>query len=362
MVVRSTTHSRRVPTSSKPASITASAARHSRRRPTAQRHTGIFKAPVSKAPPSAAFSWTGCYAGVHGGGGWMLDTNISANTGGGGLAGGQLGCNVQAGAIVWGVEGEAAWSGLTSQFHSSPFFGNGFFGLDGTTHNRWSADVAARAGVAVDRALVYGKAGLAAGGFAFSFADTINTIPEVANGSGTLAGLLLGAGIEYAVTPNWSVKLEYDHIDYFGGNAAFNDNLGPFLDSESATTNVVKLGVNYRFGQAAFGEMPFAPAAERAGPSLAILKAPAYKAPVAANYWTGCYVGVQGGGGVLADTFANSGLGFGSSDTFPLPESSGGFAGGQLGCDVQTGALVFGLQGEATLSHIVNRLNLSSSP
>ncbi len=314
-------------------------------------HTGIFKAPVSKAPAAAVFSWTGCYAGVHGGGGWMFDSFIGGGLdGGGGIAGGQLGCNVQAGPIVWGVESEAAWSGLTDHPHSDDSQSSS----DRTTRNRWSADVAARAGVAVDRALVYGKAGLAAGKFEFSFTETGPTLTQ--NGSATLAGLLFGAGVEYAVAPHWSVKLEYNHIDYFGRNVGFDDPVaGHFLQSEAATANVIKLGVNYQFS-----DVPFAPAMDRAATTPAIFKAqvykaPVYKAPAAASYWTGCYLGIHGGGGILGDTFTEAG----SSDTFPVPESSGGFAGGQVGCDVQAGALVVGLEGEAARSHIINRSEFS---
>ena len=311
-------------------------------------HASLYKALPFKAPAAASFSWTGCYAGVHGGGGWMRDSFISdasGSSGGGGFAGGQLGCNVQAGVIVWGIEGEAAWSGLTDHLNRG-------FAVDVTTHNRWSADIAARAGLAVDRTLVYGKAGVAAGHFAFS----ADLAPDVENGSATLAGLLLGAGVEYALTQNWSVKLEYNHVDYFGRNVAFIDSFsGPFTVTEAATTDVVKLGVNYRFGNGPFGDAPFAPAADRTTTGPAIFKAPAYKTPaVALANWTGCYAGVHGGGGILADT------GLGSNDEFPVPISSGGFAGGQLGCDVQTGALVWGLEGEAAWSRIINRDSDSS--
>jgi outer membrane immunogenic protein len=308
-------------------------------------HPAIYKALPSKTPPSA-FSWTGCYAGVHAGGGWMGASNNSAFVGGGGTAGGQLGCNLQAGAIVWGVEGEAAWSGLTDSFHAS----NSVTFSNFDTRNRWSADVTARAGIAVDRTLVYGKAGLAAGGFDFSTQN--NIVPDSQHGSGTLAGLLFGGGIEYAVTPNWSVKLEYDHIDYFERNVTIADPFtGPFTHSEGATANVLKLGANYRFA-----DVPFAPAVDRAGTGSAILKAPAYKAPAPASNWTGCYVGVHGGGGILADT--NN---FSANDALPIPESSGGFVGGQVGCDYQTGAIVWGLQGEGAWSRILANFNNSLS-
>ena len=310
-------------------------------------HPAIYKALPSKTPAPAAFasnvSWTGCYAGLYAGGGWMGATNSGTFYGGGGVAGGQLGCNLQAGAIVWGIEGEAAWSSLTDPFHF-----DAAAGVSNTnTSNRWSADVAARAGIAVDRALVYGKAGLAAGGFDFSHQDSS---PDSQHGSATLAGLLFGGGIEYALTQNWSVKLEYDHVDYFGRNVGFTDPFtGPFVHSEGATANVLKLGANYRFADA-----PFAPAVDRAGTGAAILKAPVYKAPVAATNWTGCYVGVHGGGGILTNTSNIS-----NTDVFPTPESSGGFAGGQLGCDYQTGPIVWGLQGEAAWSRIVDHFDFS---
>ena len=59
-------------------------------------------APFIAAP---VFSWTGCYVGVHGGGGVMRD-NWTDENGSGGLAGGQVGCNYQDGNWVFGVEGE----------------------------------------------------------------------------------------------------------------------------------------------------------------------------------------------------------------------------------------------------------------
>jgi outer membrane immunogenic protein len=308
-------------------------------------HTGIFKAPVSKAVAPAAFSWTGCYAGLHGGGGWMRDTLGGDFGGGGGFAGGQIGCNLQTGAIVWGLEGEAAWSGLTDHFHLD----QGAEVDDITTRNRWSADAATRAGVALDRTLLYGKAGLAAGRFEFFFTNVNPTDGQ--NGSATLAGLLVGGGLEYAVTPNWSVKLEYDHVDYFGRDVGFDTPfLGHILERQAAANDLLKLGVNYRFA-----DVPFAPAADRAGPGPAIVKAPVYKAPAAASYWTGCYAGVHGGGGLLADPFVLSGR------VDPIPQSSGGFAGGQLGCDYQTGALVWGLEGEAAWSRIIDRFDSSGA-
>ena len=120
----------------------------------------------------------------------------------------------------------------------------------------WSADGAVRAGVAIDRGLFYGKAGVAAGRFKYSAANNIfgfNLLHDIEHGSTTLTGLLLGGGIEYALAPNWSVLLEFDRIAFAGRNVHI-DTIGPistFNQTESAAVNELKAGINYRFGGAA---------------------------------------------------------------------------------------------------------------
>src|SRR5690242_1777634 len=163
-------------------------------------------------PPAAIYNWTGCYIGAHGGGGALSDTFVNESFkgnsnflhGGGGFAGGQIGCNYQNGVMVFGLEGEA-WSGVKSVSHLTELG----FSEDFTDRNRWSADVAVRAGVAFDRALLYGKAGVAEGSFAFAQTDDFNVFEKSA---ATLTGVLLGVGLEYGFAPNWSAKVEYDHI------------------------------------------------------------------------------------------------------------------------------------------------------
>jgi|SRR5215813_10037504 len=101
--------------------------------------------PVKAPPRVAVFSWQGCYVGVNGGwigsrdryrlqpsGNYLTPTggapppnaagtgdfaaNIAAlttgykDTGSGGIVGGTLGCNVQAGHIVAGLEGDVSWT------------------------------------------------------------------------------------------------------------------------------------------------------------------------------------------------------------------------------------------------------------
>jgi opacity protein-like surface antigen len=63
-------------------------------------------------------------------------------------------------------------------------------------------------------------------------------------GGTTLAGLLLGLGVEYSFAPNLSAKFEYDHVGYLSRNV----DLGAQASTnESVTTNTVKAGINYKF-------------------------------------------------------------------------------------------------------------------
>jgi outer membrane immunogenic protein len=72
---------------------------------------------------------------------------------------------------------------------------------------------------------------------------TSDTFGDFLTGGATLTGLLLGLGVEYAFAPNWSVKLEYNHVGYLSRNV----DLGTLSTSDSTTTNTVKAGINYKF-------------------------------------------------------------------------------------------------------------------
>jgi outer membrane immunogenic protein len=63
-------------------------------------------------------------------------------------------------------------------------------------------------------------------------------------GGTTLTGLLLGLGVEYTFAPNWSAKLEYDHVGYLSRNVDLGANAST---NQSVTTNTVTAGVNYKF-------------------------------------------------------------------------------------------------------------------
>jgi len=209
--------------------------------------------PAYKAPPPAApaYIWTGCYLGVQAGGGTMRDTYADVQ-GEGAIAGGQVGCNYQTGVLVFGVEGEGFWSGLTSVYRSSfpsdtPPYSNEYW-----AKNKADFDVAGRVGFAFDRALIYGKAGWDWGLFSWGYTDSTGGIVNGARA--TLDGLLIGVGLEYGITQNLSAKFEYDNMNFGAKSVSFPyfcptcfTTNASYTASRSAEKQIFKLGLNYRY-------------------------------------------------------------------------------------------------------------------
>jgi outer membrane immunogenic protein len=221
---------------------------------------------------SSTFNWTGCYVGVHAGAGTVMasENTITAGAGGmGALSGGQIGCNYQTGMLVLGVEGEGWWSSVKSAWYvdsvSTQPIGTTTSPASNMVTNKWDMAVAARFGLAIDRALIYGKAGFVSGRFDFYGLTTCsgncgngafpNSTISTLTGSANMAGLLIGLGLEYAFYENWSAKFEYDYLNYFTtgvslvlcqtGNGCDSSSLANV--SERADKQVVKVGLNYIF-------------------------------------------------------------------------------------------------------------------
>lgn len=120
--------------------------------------------------------------------------------------------------------------------------------------NKWDWDIAGRFGLAFDRALVYGKAGWVAGRFDWFGADALNTFNT--RGSATLDGLLIGLGLEYAFTNNWTVKFEYDYLGFPSKDVNFTEVevatgiSAPLIQNVSTNKNIFKVGFNYLFNAA----------------------------------------------------------------------------------------------------------------
>ena len=215
------------------------------------------KSPVVAAP---AFTWTGCYVGAHAGGGTLTANTEGVQNGRGAVAGGQAGCNYQDGSWVFGVEGEGYWSGIstTNAFSVIPntFNPSTTETVRTTTSNRNDFTIAARAGITFDRTLIYGKGGWAWGAYRVFETDICCTVGATTTGtfaqSGTLDGFLIGAGIEHALTRNWTVKFEYNFIAFGAKELATTTCLTGVCavtgtSSISSNKQVFKVGANYLF-------------------------------------------------------------------------------------------------------------------
>ncbi len=197
-------------------------------------------APLYKAPPpqvAQVYNWTGFYLGVNGGGGWghsWWDANATGINTSGGLAGGTAGYNWQFGNTVLGLEGDIDWANLKGTA-SSALCPNGC-----STSDSWLSTVRGRAGYAFGGVLPYVTGGLAVG-------DIKAATPGFAGASTTNAGWTVGAGLEIALPGNWSAKAEYLHVDLGRFNCGVNCGVAP-TNNVSMHDNVVRAGVNYRFG------------------------------------------------------------------------------------------------------------------
>jgi outer membrane immunogenic protein len=196
-------------------------------------------APLYKAPPAVvtqAYNWTGFYIGANGGGGWghsSWSANGTSINPSGGQAGGTIGYNQQIGNAVFGVEGDADWSGLNGT-NTTPGCPGGC-----STSDSWLSTVRGRVGYSFGRVMPYVTGGLAVG-------DINASAPGFAGGSTTNPGWTLGGGVEVALPGNWSAKAEYLRVDLgrfncTGCSAAPTDNV-------SLQENVFRAGVNYHFG------------------------------------------------------------------------------------------------------------------
>jgi opacity protein-like surface antigen len=62
--------------------------------------------------------------------------------------------------------------------------------------------------------------------------------------SGDRTGWIVGFGSEFALDKNWSIRAEYDYIDFGSQRTVASD--GTFFNSKN-TTQLVKIGIDYRF-------------------------------------------------------------------------------------------------------------------
>ena len=122
------------------------------------------------------------------------------------IFGGQIGYNWQINQIVFGIETDLHYSGQDDIVTTA----------GGTVSNEldWFGTFRGRIGLAVwDRWLPYFTGGLAYGGRTIKIAGV--------SADNTALGWAIGVGVDYAITPQWSARLEYLHISLEDFSATF---------------------------------------------------------------------------------------------------------------------------------------------
>ena len=225
-------------------------------------------APSYKAPPMmapvAVYNWTGFYIGGHIGGGWadersteLAPGTVSFPTGtvfaghnsSGFLGGLQGGFNWQTNHLVLGVEGEYSWEDVSGTSTSVSVV-NGFSSTS-TVHSTDLGLFTGRVGYAADNWLLYVKGGGAWGRGNSSGTGVLanGTFFDTTSSHTDRSGWVVGVGAEWGFAPNWSAKLEYDHVDFGSQNVTILSlpaGTTSFVSS-SLREDIVKGGINYRF-------------------------------------------------------------------------------------------------------------------
>lgn len=123
------------------------------------------------------------------------------------IGGVHAGHNWQDGNLVYGIEADLDYSGISG---GTPFAYPGGVTGDISLATQWQGSVRLRGGVAADNLLFYVTGGLAvAEGKLTSQGNTYNSSDTKLH-----LGWTVGAGIEYAVTESWTVRTEARYTDF----------------------------------------------------------------------------------------------------------------------------------------------------
>ncbi|WP_088345300.1 MULTISPECIES: outer membrane beta-barrel protein [Rhodomicrobium] len=260
------------------------------------------------------------------------------------ISGIQLGYNFQYDWLVFGVEGDLGRIDADNTKIRDRLVDRDIAGVD----YGWYGTLTGRLGVATPRALFYVKGGAIFAersdfasdedeafftGSGFWYLDPLSTVRE----HGTDVGWTLGGGIEYALTPAFSIKAEYMFADF--GREILRDVDGDGYQFRNEIQSV-KFGVNYHLGAgaaeaAAIGWGYEADPYMWAGPYLGVFAAFARDQSTSVDY------GVP----VVNGAFACEPAGY-CGDPFDYDGS--GWAGGtQIGFNFPVRGLIVGIEGDA---------------
>ncbi|MGH6840147.1 MAG: outer membrane protein [Methylocella sp.] len=227
------------------------------------------QAPFFEPPPLAEFSWTGFYLGINAGGG--LDhfafpyfvaapggflQGTSGITASGPIGGIQAGLNYELPFfhIVAGIEIDNSASGISGQ---TTVYGTLLSGAPAAaTFGSKFEDFGTarlRLGYAWGRFLPY-----LTGGFTYGTIETFYSVAtpgfiNAGSSSATRSGVFphvgaVGGGVEYAIAPNFTVKVEYLYDFINARPVVFNPAHGSSIQFNTRTMyHIARFGLNYKF-------------------------------------------------------------------------------------------------------------------
>lgn len=183
----------------------------------------IPQAPIAVEQAAPAATWEGYYLGGYGAYGWgksgVGDRDVN------GFGGGAYsGYNFQSGSIVYGIEGDAGYSGQKGD-------SSGGYRAEGG----WNGSVRGRVGYDLNPFMIYGTAGVAA--------QNNELKDATSSDSKTGIGYTVGAGAEAFVTNNITARVEYRYTDF--GRDRYNLDSGSV--SKGFDDHSVKVGIGVKF-------------------------------------------------------------------------------------------------------------------
>jgi outer membrane immunogenic protein len=233
-------------------------------------------------PLAPVLGWTGFYIGGNVGVGWgdqavnfsgdprligpLIATGVIpsslAGKPSGRIGGVQAGYNWQMGSFVLGVEADIQAANIASGGDLTSRVGATTWTTTADQQLNFLGTVRGRLGFTITPSLlVYGTGGFAYGGAELSSLVNTTTASNSTNcssfcggltSSSTLTGWAAGGGLEYMVTPNWSVRAEYLRYDLGTLSQTYSDSAGrspgAFVNNSTKFAgNIGRIGANYKF-------------------------------------------------------------------------------------------------------------------
>lgn len=218
----------------------------------------LYCAPALASDFSSSPGWSGIYIGGNGGYGWGNSNRFINPVDALAVPFGNGDANAKIKGDIWGGQLGANWQfspnwliGLEAGFNSASFNRRVTSVVSPTnsveTGMHWLGTVTPRLGFVNGNSLLYIKGGLASANIRTNSGEAgIISLSR----TDTLTGWTIGAGLEYALSPNWIAGIEYDYYDlgsksmtgmYAGAPVAFSQSIDPKFSAVMAR-------ISYKFG------------------------------------------------------------------------------------------------------------------